>query len=156
MPNHTTYLLTGSNLGDRDALLEQALQALSALGRITAVSPRRETEPWGFTHPVPPFLNQALRLETSLAPEELLDHCLQIEKRLGRIRQDREAHGKGGKTYVSRLIDIDILLYDNLIMDTGKLTLPHPHLKDRDFARELLKEILPKSLSLEDFLPNDL
>ncbi|MDD4919515.1 MAG: 2-amino-4-hydroxy-6-hydroxymethyldihydropteridine diphosphokinase [Bacteroidales bacterium] len=148
---HTTYLLLGSNLGNRDTLLEQALQALHALGTITAVSTRKETEPWGFTIPVPPFLNQALCLETQLGPEELLDHCLEIEKKLGRVRPGQEPPAKVGQTYVSRLIDIDILLYDNLTMDSQRLTLPHPQLEDRDFTRDLLEEILPKSLSLQDF-----
>jgi len=150
MPMHKTYLLLGSNLGNRDTLLDEALEALQALGRVIAVSTRRETEPWGFSVPVPPFMNQALCLETQLEAEELLDHCLEIEKRLGRVRPRQESPVKGGRTYVSRLIDIDILLYDNLIMDSEKLTLPHPRLKDRDFARELLEEIIPKSLSLED------
>ena len=156
MPMHTTYLLLGSNLGDRDSLMQQALEALYELGDITRISERKETVPWGFTETVPPFLNQAICLETRLEPEQLLDHCLEIEKKLGRERPVAESPGKDRKSYFSRLIDIDILLYDNVRMNTGRLILPHPHIKDRDFARELLEEILPKSLSLKDFLPDDL
>jgi len=128
---------------NREKMLQQALDSLQELGRITSVSIQKETEPWGFETPVNDFLNQAVCLETELSPEELMEKCLDIEKKLGRVRNKT--------SYESRLIDIDILLYDRVKMNTKNLVLPHPRLKERPFAIELLKEILPKNLSLEDF-----
>ena len=157
---HTTYLLLGSNLGNREALLEQAVQELAGLGKIAALSAVKETEPWGFEEKVPSFLNQAVRLETTLGPEELLQKCLEIEKKLVRQRPENNAQGKSGsnadskrgtKAYSSRLIDIDILLFNQLKHKSKQLTIPHPRLRERPFAIALLQEILPKNISLQDF-----
>ncbi len=148
---HTAYLLLGGNMENRDKVLQQALDALRDLGRITAVSARKETEPWGFTKPVNSFLNQAVCLETELNPELLMEKCLEIEHNLGRIRKQTVYPEDSPKSYESRLIDIDILLYDRVKINTKTLILPHPRLKERPFAMELLEEILPKNLSLEDF-----
>lgn len=169
---HTAYLLLGSNLGNKDALLQQAIEKLARLGTITALSQRKETAPWGFTEDVPVFLNQALRLQTSLEPEDLLAACQAIEKELGRDREAEAASagtgvaasaaqhkapaagengGLGKRTYSSRLIDIDILLYDRLQYRSPTLTVPHPRLPERPFAMALLQEILPKDISLQDF-----
>ncbi len=148
---HTAYLLLGGNMENRDGLLQQALDALGSLGRITAVSIRKETEPWGFSRPVKAFLNQAVCLETELSPWVLMGKCLDIEKKLGRIRKKSSSSPDIQKSYESRLIDIDILLYDRIQINTTNLVLPHPRLKERPFAIELLEEILPKNLSLEDF-----
>jgi 2-amino-4-hydroxy-6-hydroxymethyldihydropteridine diphosphokinase len=148
---HTAYLLLGGNMENRDGMLQQALDSLRELGRIRTVSTRKETEPWGFNRPVNAFLNQAVCLETELGPEMLMEKCLEIEKKLGRIREGSSDSPGTAKSYESRLIDIDILLYDRIKKNTNNLILPHPHLKERPFAIELLEEILPKNLSLEDF-----
>jgi len=148
---HTAYLLLGGNMENRDRILQQALDALHELGRIIAVSGRIETEPWGFSKPVNSFLNQAVCLETDLDAEVLMEKCLDIEKKLGRIRKEESFSPDTPKSYESRLIDIDILLYDRIKTHTKNLVLPHPRLKERPFAIELLEEILPKNLSLEDF-----
>ena len=148
---HTAYLLLGGNMENRDRILQQALDALHELGRIIAVSGRIETEPWGFSKPVNSFLNQAVCLETELEAEVLMEKCLDIEKKLGRIRKEESFSPDTPKSYESRLIDIDILLYDRIKTHTKNLVLPHPRLKERPFAIELLEEILPKNLSLEDF-----
>ncbi len=158
---HTAYLLLGSNLGNKDVLLQQAIEKLARLGTITALSQRTETAPWGFTEDVPPFLNQAIRLQTSLQPEALLAACQAIEKELGRDRaaeatqakvQEADRYrGLGKRVYYSRLIDIDILLYDHLQYHSPTLTVPHPRLLERPFAIDLLQEILPKDISLQDF-----
>ncbi len=148
---HTAYLLLGGNMENRDRILQQALDALHELGRIIAVSGRIETEPWGFSKPVNSFLNQAVCLETELDAEVLMEKCLDIEKKLGRIRKEESFSPETPKSYESRLIDIDILLYDRIKTHTKNLVLPHPRLKERPFAIELLEEILPKNLSLEDF-----
>ncbi len=133
---HTAYLLLGGNLGDRAAWLQRAVECLGRVGAVTKASAVQETEPWGFDHPVPEFLNQVVCLETSLDPEALLQECLRIERELGRERpQD------GG--YASRNIDIDILLYDTLRRNSPTLVLPHPRLKERPFALELLAQVLP-------------
>jgi len=120
--SHTAYLLLGSNLGNKDALLQQALDSIAKLGTITALSQRKETAPWGFTEDVPPFLNQVVCLQTALQPEPLLTACQAIENELGRDREAEAAQSKaqsadtgrglGKRNYTSRLIDIDILLYD--------------------------------------------
>jgi len=149
---HTAYLLLGSNMGNREKLLQQALEALRHLGAVVAVSVMKETEPWGFEEEVPAFLNQAVCLQTALEPEVLLTECLGIEKKLGRERSWENSHYKDGvRTYSSRLIDIDILLYDFIQYNSKQLTIPHPRLKERPFAMGLLQEILPKNISLQDF-----
>lgn len=128
----TAYLLLGSNLGDRAVLLREAVQQLAAMaGTIEAVSGTYETAAWGLEDQ-PAFLNQAVRLHTSLLPEELLDSCLQTEQLAGRQRRIR---------WGARTLDVDILLYDNLALDTSRLTVPHPRLPERRFALVPLVEI---------------
>ena len=105
---HQAYLLLGSNLGDRDQIFIQAIESLATLGRVLAVSGRYETAAWG-RRDQPGFLNQALLLQTVLEPSLLLDSILSIERQLGRERKER---------YGPRTIDIDILLYDDLIVQT--------------------------------------
>ncbi|HRZ76137.1 MAG TPA: 2-amino-4-hydroxy-6-hydroxymethyldihydropteridine diphosphokinase [Bacteroidales bacterium] len=132
---HDVYLLTGSNLGDRARMLSLALQHIrEKVGRIVRRSSVYQTEPWGFEDHRP-FLNQAIRVKTRLSPSELLSALLQIELVLGRIRQaDR---------YVSRVIDIDILFYDQLILSHKHLTIPHPLLHARRFVLAPMAEIAP-------------
>lgn len=130
---HQAYLLLGSNQGDRRHFLTEAIHALCALGTVTAQSAFYETEAWGRTDQ-PAFLNQAICLETSLAPLPLLASILSIERTLGRERKER---------YGPRTIDIDILLYDSLVLQLPQLTIPHPELPNRRFALTALADIAP-------------
>lgn len=137
------YLGLGSNLGDRRALLMQAVRLLDErAGHVVRLSAFIETEPWGFRSEHP-FLNAALCLETPLTPLPLLDTTQQIERELGRIR--KSAHG----LYADRPIDIDLLLCGDspdradVVMSTPRLTLPHPLMHRRDFVLRPLAEIAP-------------
>jgi 2-amino-4-hydroxy-6-hydroxymethyldihydropteridine diphosphokinase len=137
MPQRTTnlaYLSLGSNIGDREAQLRQAIARLEATGHITAISSLYETEPVEFTQQAL-FLNCAAGLETSLAPEELMSRLLKIERELGRER----AQKKGPRT-----IDIDILLFGDMVMNSPELTIPHPAMTGRLFVLEPLAEIAPE------------
>jgi 2-amino-4-hydroxy-6-hydroxymethyldihydropteridine diphosphokinase len=130
----TVYLSLGSNLGDRSANLGKAIERLSSLGEITAISSFYETEPVDFT-PQPWFLNCAVRLETELMPRQLLAGLQSIEREMGR----RRTHAKG-----PRLIDLDILLFGNAVVDLPALIIPHPGLHERRFVLEPLVEIAPE------------
>lgn len=133
----TVYLSIGSNLGNRRTLLIRATTLLAErAGDILALSGFYETEPWGYdsTHA---FLNMAVHLETSLLPLELLTITQQIERDLGRTPK------KEKNTYEDRPIDIDILLYDDLILDNPQLTIPHPFMHQRMFVLQPLAEIAP-------------
>lgn len=128
----TAYLLLGSNLGNRLAILKEAVQYLAATaGSLEAVSGLYETAAWGFKDQ-PAFLNQAVRLFTSLPPEALLDVCLRAEQQAGRERKVR---------WGARTLDVDILFYDSLVLSTPRLTIPHPRLPERRFALVPLAEI---------------
>ena len=134
---HTVYLSLGSNLGDRHATMRRAIDLLGAeAGTVDRESRPIETEPWGFTSPNR-FLNLCVRLKTTLSPEALLDVTQSIERRLGRTIKT-QADGR----YHDRPIDIDLLMYDDLHIDTPALTLPHPHMHERDFVMVPLNEIL--------------
>lgn len=134
------YLALGSNQGDRKALLHQAIDAIDrSLGRVDSISSFIETEPWGFTSPQP-FLNATLLLSTELTPLELLDATQAIERELGR-RQKSDQAG-----YTDRPIDIDLLFYEDLILESPRLTLPHPLLHRRAFVLDPLLEIAPDLL----------
>ena len=127
------YILIGGNLGNRYANLRSATQALERLaGRILATSTVYETEAWGMEGPA--FLNQALQLETELAPEALLDIQLQVERQLGRERD-------AAAGYQSRTMDIDLLLFDNAVIGTDRLTVPHPRMAERRFVLVPLADI---------------
>jgi len=125
----------GSNLGDREATLRQAVELLAAEEgvEVVAVSELRETEPVG---PVEqgPFLNGAVRLATELPPRELLERLLAIEQRLGRVRKER---------FGPRTIDLDLLVYGELVIDEPGLTIPHPRLHERRFALDPLADLAP-------------
>ena len=116
-------------------MLTAAALLAERVGDVLALSGFYETEPWGFQSENT-FLNAALRLETSLSPLELLKATQQIEVEMGRTQ-------KSNGTYHDRIIDIDILLYDDLILQTPELTLPHPLMQDRRFVMEPLLEIAP-------------
>lgn len=133
---HRVYLLTGSNAGNKTGFLKIAEQSLSQLlGRLINKSAIYESEPWGFEADER-FVNQVLLFETLLQPAEILKVIADIERRNGRIRP-----AAGG--YASRTLDIDILFYDDLILDTPDLQIPHPLLHLRAFALLPLCEIAP-------------
>lgn len=136
------FLLTGGNTGDVKRTLQRAQQLINQrVGPVLRCSHRYESEPWGFEAPER-FANQALEVSTDLAPEEVLDAVQTIERELGRNRA-AEAVEKAstGARYTSRPIDIDLLLYDDAVIETARLTLPHPRLTERRFALEPLCEI---------------
>jgi 2-amino-4-hydroxy-6-hydroxymethyldihydropteridine diphosphokinase len=133
MQEHTIYLALGSNLGDRLANLKQAIAALTPQMEVRAKSKVYETPPWGFEEQ-PKFLNQVVRATTYLDPEPLLKHLKRLEVALGR---------KGSFPNGPRLIDIDILFYDDLVLDQPSLVIPHPRLQDRSFVLLPLMDIAP-------------
>ena len=133
---HTVYLGLGSNLGDGKKNLEKALELLSQrVGEIVRVSSFIESEPWGFQSEHT-FTNGAVSMLTNLSPFQLLDETQAIEREMGRTHKH-----KPGEGYKDRIIDIDILYYDELVMKTERLTLPHPLIEERDFVKIPLKDI---------------
>lgn len=131
---HQLYLSLGSNLGNKKKNLEDALSLISDLvGHVCRVSSFIETEPWGFDSKNT-FLNAACLVETALTPEQCLNITQEIERKLGRT-------AKSGDGYEDRPIDIDLLSYDNLNIDTPELTLPHPRMHEREFVMIPLQEI---------------
>lgn len=130
---HTAYLSLGSNLGNRQANILKALQYLRARAEIGPMSSYYETVPEGVGDQ-PKYYTVACRIRTELGPEELMRLLTRIEKRTGRQEATRNA---------PRPIDIDILLYDDLVLDTGQVTVPHPRLHERAFALVPLAEIAP-------------
>lgn len=125
------YLSLGSNIGDREGHLREAIGRLERCGRVTAVSSFYETEPMEFTEQAW-FLNCAVALETSLAAGQLMEELLRIEREMGRERVLKKG---------PRVIDIDILLFGASIVETAKLTIPHPAMAWRRFVLEPLVEI---------------
>jgi 2-amino-4-hydroxy-6-hydroxymethyldihydropteridine diphosphokinase len=135
MPSRV-YLSLGSNVGDRATQLRSALARLEPTGRVLAVSSFYETEPMEFTQQ-PWFLNCAAALETSQSPKQLMASILHIEQEMGRRRLQK----KGPRT-----IDIDILFFDNAVVNAPEVTIPHPTLHQRRFVLEPLAEIAPDVL----------
>lgn len=128
------YLLIGGNMANRKAVLAAAIDEIARrCGPVVQASSLYETAAWGLEEQAP-FLNQALKIETALPPEDLLKNGLAIEERLGRKREIK---------YGPRLIDIDILFYGDAIVHQTGLTLPHPHMQDRRFVLVPLAEIAP-------------
>lgn len=131
----TVYLGLGTNLGNKEANLRTAIYKLQErIGKQVSLSSFYETAPWGFESDHS-FLNAAIGLETSLSPIEILHITQEIEKELGRTQ--KSVNG----SYSDRLIDIDILLYDTLVLQTPELTIPHPLMTERDFVMKPLIEI---------------
>jgi len=129
----TVYLCLGSNMGDRQDNLDRAIDQLSQRLRIRQVSSIYDTEPVGNTNQ-PRFLNLVCQVRTMLAPTELLTLIKGIEMKLGRIH---------GKSNTPRPIDIDILLYDDQVVETPELIIPHPRMTERAFVLVPLAEIAP-------------
>ncbi len=127
------YLALGTNLGNRFANLRLAIAALPPAIRVLKQSPVYETPPWGLTDQ-PAFLNMVLKGETALAPVELLKHLKLLETGLGRLPAVR---------WGPRLIDMDILFYDDLTLATPGLTIPHPRLHERAFVLVPLADLAP-------------
>ncbi len=145
------YVGLGANLGDREEMLQRAVELLAAEPgiEVVAVSSFRETEPVGYVDQ-PAFLNGACAVETELSPHDLLDRLLAIERALGRER------GKGPR-WGPRTIDLDLLLYGQETVDEPGLTVPHPRLSERPFALEPLVELdaglrLPDGRGLQGLL----
>lgn len=131
----TVYLGLGTNLGNKEANLRTAIHKLQErIGKQVSLSSFYETAPWGFESDHS-FLNAAIGLETNLSPIEILHITQEIEKELGRTK--KSVNG----SYSDRLIDIDILLYDTLVLQTPELTIPHPLMTERDFVMNPLIEI---------------
>jgi len=127
------YMLLGGNLGDREMMMQQAVERIEAeIGLISARSAYYETEPWGNTDQ-PPFINMVIAVRTLMPPLEVLETALNIENSLGRKRLVR---------WGSRTIDIDLIFYaDDIIAIEDKLYVPHPEMQNRRFVLEPLAEI---------------
>jgi len=129
----TVYLGIGTNLGEREENLRQAIEMIRLhIGIVKRISSVYETEPWGFQS-INNFLNMAVEVSTKLSPSGLLGRVLMIEAMMGRLRE--------GKGYSSRIIDIDILLYEERIIETKALVVPHPKIRERKFVLVPLSEI---------------
>lgn len=134
MVKHTAYVALGTNLGNRQKNLELALQLLAQNGvRVVKVSTFIETEPYGVTDQ-PNFLNGICQVETDLTPIELLRLLLKLELDMGRVRL---------RHWGERIIDLDLIIYEDQIINTSELILPHPDMTNRDFVLRPLAEIAP-------------
>ncbi len=133
---HQVYLSLGTNLGNRKRNIREAIEKIEELvGVVLRQSALYETKPWGFSTPND-FINACLLVETALAPRQLLEALQEIEKEMGRTM--KSVNGE----YHDRIIDIDILLYDDLKVNEPDLKIPHPLMEERDFVMVPLKEIL--------------
>jgi 2-amino-4-hydroxy-6-hydroxymethyldihydropteridine diphosphokinase len=131
---NTAILLIGGNLGNRTALLQQAVQLIEQqAGKVVKLSGLYETAPWGNVQQ-PDYLNQALQISTPLDPLPLLHTLLNIEREIGRIRQQK---------WGARVIDIDIIFYNDAVISLPELKIPHPRMQNRQFVLVPLNEILP-------------
>lgn len=133
---HTVYLSLGANIGNRKRTIREAIEKIEEMvGVVVRQSTLYETKPWGFES-LNDFINACICVETGLLPHQLLLTTQNIEKELGRI-------GKSvNQEYHDRVIDIDILLYDDLSIDEPDLKIPHPLMNERDFVMKPLQEIL--------------
>lgn len=140
MVSETVFILVGSNVGECESLMNQAIERMNGIcGRVVAKSPVYESEPWGFESENW-FLNQVVKMETQFGPDELMKRLLAIELELGR---DRVTPHEG---YVSRPMDLDILYFGNQIIETEYVTAPHPRLHLRRFTLMPLCDLCPEML----------
>ena len=143
---HTVYLSLGTNLGYRRRNIRRAIEKIGEqIGAVVRQSALYETEAWGFksSHR---FINAAVCVETMLSPRELLETTQDIERQLGRshkTRKNAEGLPAEGTEYQDRLIDIDILLYDDIQVNEPDLQIPHPLMREREFVMQPLREIMP-------------
>lgn len=137
---HKAYLSLGTNLGNKEQNLQNAISEINRrIGKITSLSAFHTTEPWGFDSENT-FLNAVCSVDTPLSPIELLKETQNIEKQLGRTKKTVKG------IYSDRLIDIDILLYDDVVCESPTLTIPHPLMCKRRFVMEPLIEIAPEAI----------
>lgn len=140
---HSVTLLTGSNEVDACDILKRTAELLAErIGKMEQSSGLYASEPWGFTSERG-FWNQALMFSTSLEPEQVLQTALLVEQMIGR-RRDEELNEKRatGERYASRVVDVDVMFYDERVINTPALTVPHPLLHKREFALRPLCEIM--------------
>ena len=128
----TAYIGLGSNLGDRHKNLEGAVERLSSVGSLTALSSVYETKPWGVDGYQPRYLNQVAAVNTILNPLDVVTELLSIEYVLGRVREAKN---------VSRTLDMDLLLYGDTVVEASGVTVPHPRLHERAFVLVPLAQI---------------
>ena len=147
---HQAYLGLGSNLGDKEKNLRRAIQLIGEqIGDVSRQSALYYSEPWGFSSDNA-FVNAVILVETTLTPHQLLRATQRIERLLGKSRKHATQRPASHSTvhpspvYHDRPIDIDILLYDDLHIDTPRLKIPHPLMQERDFVMVPLREILPQ------------
>ena len=144
---HIVYLGLGTNLGNKEANLKEAIEEIrKRVGEVTSQSAFYATKPWGFESDHS-FLNTVCRISTPFSPIEVLHLTQDIERSLGRLKKTVN------RQYSDRLIDIDILLNDDIHMNTSELTIPHPLMWEREFVTIPLKEIAPE---ITKPLPNDI
>lgn len=135
---HHVYFSIGSNIGNRKRLVRDAIALLNErVGEVERQSSLYETEPWGFDSPNK-FINACVCCVTTLSPHQLLAITQHIERELGRTEKTKDGE------YHDRIIDIDILLYDDLCVNSPNLVIPHPHMHERAFVMTPLREILDK------------
>lgn len=136
MKYHIAYVIGGGNMGDTTVGLREVLAMLGLrAGKVLRTSGLYQTEPWGFTAEQP-FLNQVIELQTQLSPHNLLSVLQELERILGRVRNP-------GTEYISRTIDLDILLYDQQIVESPSLSIPHPLMQERMFVLTPLCDLIP-------------
>ncbi|MCF6242791.1 MAG: 2-amino-4-hydroxy-6-hydroxymethyldihydropteridine diphosphokinase [Bacteroidales bacterium] len=132
---HTVYLSLGSNIGNKLKNLQIAKSEIALqVGKIVKSGNLYETEPWGFKNEEW-FLNTVLKIETRFSAIETLEKCLFIEKEMGRIRNTRQIG------YTARIIDIDLLFFDNELINSEELSIPHPHIQNRKFVLYPMSDI---------------
>ena len=150
---NTAYISLGSNIGNKIQNISFAINEIaSSIGEIIKISSNYLSEPWGFDSNEK-FINAVISIETKFNPTELIKELQIIEKKMGRIRSNKDG-------YIDRIIDLDIIYYNNDIINTSELTIPHPNLYSRKFVLVPLNEIVHdyidpiKKTSLYDLLEN--
>lgn len=139
---HIVVLIFGSNAGDRQGLMEEAMRRMGRIGVEECCSSWYETAPWGFEAEVP-FINRVVCYRTILSPEAVLRVCMEVEQELGRVRGEGSGQA-GGTPYSSRTMDIDILFYDSEVIRQTELIIPHPRIHLRNFVLQPLYEVMPE------------
>ncbi len=134
-----SHINIGSNQGDRAANIARAVDLLSRLGRVLGVSAAVSSAPWGYESDAE-FLNLGVNLATELSPESLLAGLKEIEKEISPVGEHRDASG----AYQDREIDLDLIAYGEMTLETEKLTLPHPRMHLREFVLAPMAELLPE------------
>lgn len=151
---HTVFFSLGSNLGDREENILLAIERLGeVVGEVVRQSTLYYTEPWGFVSDNQ-FVNAAVCCTTKLSPQQVLRRTQQIERELGKHNDHAtlrdESFGEDNPIYRDRPIDIDILLYDHIVVDEPDLQIPHPQMREREFVMQPLSEILPDDYYIDE------